>query len=408
MSRQAPARRLVFAFGALLCSAAPAPRAAADAPEQSTSPRIVLFASGPHAERWAQVLATRLGPLDRDPVANAEREQPSVARERMRALAKVEALLVEARRQAAGLREREALASLAAAERAVDGLADVPGVSAWAAEVQLQLGAVAAQAGLTSLAEVAFRRAASLEPGRRLLPAEAAPEVVALCARAHAELAAAPTGVFALQVSTTGARVFLDDAELGGGQVRARAVVGRHVLRIEAPGHRTYGSFIDVLAGERPALAVQLTPLPRLELARELTRAVRDGQLVRIAGELRAAGGRGTAPEIAAVLIAETAGSVDRALLVRCDRAGCRGPTRARLRGQLVLATAALDEAELAHARAWLSRLEREPVTPPLPLWKRWYVWGGAALALTAGALALGFALQPEPERQLRVEVDPL
>jgi hypothetical protein len=78
------------------------------------------------------------------------------------------------------------------------------------------------------------------------------------------------------------------------------------------------------------------------------------------------------------------------------------------LRGQIVFASAALDEAELAHARAWLWRLEHEPGTPSLPLWKRWYVWGGAALALTAGAIALGFALQPEPERQLRVEVEPL
>ncbi|HMI93506.1 MAG TPA: PEGA domain-containing protein [Polyangiales bacterium] len=362
--------------------------------------------SGPHAERWARTLAGQLGPLDRDPVASAERAQPSVARDRMRELARVEAWLVEARRQAAALREGEALASLAAAERAVDGLADVPGSSAWAAEVQLQLGAVAAQAGLISLAQVAFRRAASLEPSRRLLPAEAAPEVVALCARAHAELAAAPTGVFTLQVSTAGARVFLDDAELGGGRVRARAVVGRHALRIEAPGHRTYGSFIDVLSGERPAFAVQLTPLPRLELARELARAVRDGQLGGVASALRAAGGVGRAPEIAAVLIAETAGSSDRALLVRCDRTGCRGPTRAHGSGPIAFAVPPLDEARLAHARAWLWRLEREPGIAPLPLWKRWYVWGGAAIALTAGAVALGFALQPEPERRLRVQVD--
>jgi hypothetical protein len=404
MSRQGPARRLVFALCALLGSAAPALRAAAD----EALPRAVLFASGPQAERWARALGTQLDPLDGDPLGNAERALPNVARERMRALAQVEALLIEARRQAATLREREALASLAAAERAIDGLADVPGVSAWAAEVQLQLGAVAAQAGLTPLAQVAFRRAASLEPGRRLLPAEAAPEVVALCARAHAELAAAPTGMFAVQVSSAGARVFLDDAELGRAPVRAQAVVGRHVLRIEAPGHRAYGSFIDVLAGERPALVVQLTPLPRLELVRGLARAVQAGDLAWLADELRVGSMAGAQAEIASVLIAETAGSGERALLVRCDRTGCRGPTRARLRSKLVFATDALEDAELARARVWLAQLETEAAAAPVPLWQRWYVWGGTALALTAGAVALGFALQPEPERRLRVEVDPL
>jgi hypothetical protein len=405
MSREGPARRLVCAFCAVLAAAAESSPAAADAPQ----PGVALFASGPHAERWARSLDAQLGPLDRDPVGHAERMQPSVARDRMRALAEVEALLVAARRQAATLRERDALASLATAERAVDGLADVPGVSAWAAEVQLQLGAIAAQAGLTSLAQAAFRRAASLEPRRRLLPAEAAPDVVALCARVHAELAAAPTGTFAVQVTTPFSRVFLDDVELGGGQVRARAVVGRHVLRVEAPGHQPYGSFIDVLAGERPALLVQLTPLPRLELARALSHAALAGDLARIAGALGDAAAHGAAAEIAVVLLVETGARADRALVVRCDPSGCGQAARAREHSPVRLSTRALDENGLARGRAWLSRLDdRTPEPTPAPLWKRWYLWGGAALALTAGAIALGVALQPEPERRLRVEIDPL
>jgi hypothetical protein len=365
-----------------------------------------LFASGPHAERWTRALAPRFGPFEPDPLAAAIGAPPGIERQRKHGLARVEARLVEARRQAATLREREALASLAAAERAVAELADVPGASAWAAEVQLQLGAVAAQAGLLELAQAAFRRAATLEPGRRLLPAEAAPEVVALCAAIHTELAAAPSGVFQVQATAAAARVFLDDVELGTAPLRARAVVGRHLLRVEAPGHGSYGSFIDVLSGERPELLVQLTPLPRVARARALLGAVRTGDHPRIAAELRASHALGVTPALTAVLIVETDRDGRRALLVRCDRSACRGPTRARWLAAIDLASTVVNDVELAEARAWLARPE-SATDDATPLWKRWYVWGGAALALTAGAVVLGFAVQPEPEQRLRVEVDP-
>lgn len=405
MSRQGPARRLVFALFALSGALAPASFAGADPPAANTA----LFATGPHGERWSRALEARLGPFDPDPVASAAAAPDRIARERMDALAGVEAQLLAARRQAASLREREALASLAAAERTIDALADVPGASAWAAEVQLQLGAVAAQAGMLELARSAFRRAATLEPGRRLLPAEAAPEVVALCDRIHGERAAAPTGSFVVEVAQPAAvraRVFLDDVAQGTTPAAVRAIAGRHLLRVEAAGHRSYGSFIDVLSGQRPVLAVQLTPTPRLELARALERAARAGELAGLVDGLRAAHARGE-HAIASALWVETAVPAARALIVYCDRDGCRGPTRARAGAPIALVSSAADAAKLSSARTWLSRPARESEAAP-PLWKRWYVWGGTALAVAAGSVALGLALQPEPERRLQVEVIPL
>jgi hypothetical protein len=386
----------------LLCGALSA-RALAD---DSVSPRIALFASGPQADVWARALARQWGPLERDPVARAAALAPSIARSRMNALARIEALLMDARSEAASLHESDALASLAAAERVAEGVADVPGIAAWMAEVQLQLGAVAAQAGALALAEAAFRRAATLEPGRQLLPAEAAPDVVALCTRIHAELAVTPAGAFDVRAEPAGARVFLDDADLGRAPVRARALVGRHVLRVEASGHIGYGSFIDVLPGERPALAVQLTPLPQLELARALLQSVQSGELARVSAELRAAERVGRA-DYDAVAIVETAASAARALVVRCDRSGCVAPIRALRAQPIALGAGAFAPDQLVRARLWLSAPGRDEAGGQnAPLWRRWYVWGGAALALAAGALAVGFAAQPAPEHRLRVEVD--
>src|SRR5262245_30333747 len=121
MSRQTPARRLVFALLVLAAGVSPAAAHAADPP----APGTVLFASGPHAARWARVLTERLGALELDLPARAAQAEPSIAPGRMDGLAAVEAALLLARRQSAGLREAEALATLAAAERTASTLADV-------------------------------------------------------------------------------------------------------------------------------------------------------------------------------------------------------------------------------------------------------------------------------------------
>jgi hypothetical protein len=429
MSRESPARRVVFACCALLCAASSTRALADDAAtgagipplraRASSSHRIVLFASGPHAQAWARALARQWGELEEDPVTVAAALPAGIARARMDALARIEGLLLDARVQAASLREADALTSLAAAERAAEGAADVPGIAAWMAEVQLQLGAVAAQAGALELSEAAFRRAATLEPGRQLLPAEAAPDVVARCARIHAELAASPAGAFEVRAAPAPARVFLDDVELGAAPVRARAVVGRHVLRVEASGHDDYGAFIDGLPGERPALAVQLTPLPELERARALQQAVQGGTVTRVPAVLNAFCGPAPArrgdgcsrvgrSDLDAVAVVETADSGTRALIVRCDRSGCRAPIRALREQPIALGSGVLNDEQLIAARAWLSAPRARPTSDQnTPLWGRWYLWGGTALAVAAGALAVGFAAQPAPEHRLRVEVDP-
>ena len=101
-----------------------------------------------------------------------------------------------------------------------------------------------------------------------------------------------------------------------------RAPVGRHVLRVEAPGRVTYGAFIDVLEGERPAIVVEPAPVPELERVRALALAAQRGQLARVSEALAQATPPGE------VLVLEIAHGSPRALLVACAADGCRRALR--------------------------------------------------------------------------------
>ncbi|MFW6051426.1 MAG: hypothetical protein ACODAU_09640, partial [Myxococcota bacterium] len=163
------------AAGVLLLLVAPAARATEPA-------EVVLLVSGGaddgRTDRWGQRLRRRADEGVRivaDPVADAAGAPGGVAPARLDALARAEALLVQARRHAAGLEEPEALAALAQARRLLEAHADVPGAAAWLAEAHLLQGIVAAHSGRPAVAEQALGAAATLDPGRRLRAAEAAP-----------------------------------------------------------------------------------------------------------------------------------------------------------------------------------------------------------------------------------------
>lgn len=356
-------------------------------------------------DRVPPALLARLGPrVERDLWARASRAPSALAKERIAAVTRVDALLTEASEHAAALREEQALAALAQASRLCEQLGDVPGAAAWCAEAQRQLGLVAARTGLDELAASAFRRAVALEPGRALLPAEAPPQVVERYEATRAALASAPEGVLRVQASVPGARVLLDDNARGVAPLAVRAPVGRHVLRVEAPGYRPYGSFVDVLAGERRPLRVVLSPLPELEAARELIEAANTQRYERVPALLRRLSTLG----VSDALVLESAAS-GRALLVRCDVARCTGPGRLERGADVRVPSpdaAPLAATTLLDARRWLATpAPREPVDDGA-WWSRWYVWGAAAVIVSAG-VASAIVLQPAKERELRVVVEP-
>ena len=367
--------------------------------------KLLVFAPDAPADpaRWRERLARAYGALELDPDVWLRSAQPQrgIEPSRLAALARIDQQLARAQGRAAAFAEDEALAELAQAADLGEQLADVPGAAAWNAEIQLRLALIAAQAGQDGVAESAFRRAATLDPARRLLDAEAAPEVVARGVRVQRETALGARGEFDVRVLAADARVYLDDVALGRAPAHVRAPVGRHVLRVEAPGRVSYGAFIDVLEGARPALVVEPVPSPELERARALARAARRGNYAQVAEGL-------AAPDAPSdVLVLETARTSQRALLVACDAHGCRRPLRiagAALPSALPLP--ALDSDSLARDRSWLGAAPAATDAASTPWWQRWYVWAPLAAA-AAGATALALASEPAPAQHLRVVVEP-
>jgi hypothetical protein len=352
-----------------------------------------------HVERVAIVDGLE---VIRDPVAWAERrvaELGALSATRLEAFEEVEDLLVAARAATAMHQEDRALRALEEASQIVRMHADVPGSAAWIAEVETAIGITASQAGnLDDLAAAAFDRSATLDPSRGVRGAEAPPEVTA---RAAAILAAARTrtgGSFEVRSNAEGARVFLDDREVGILPRIVRAPVGTHVLRVEAPGRSPWGEVIYVHEGRRPPMIVELAPDELVIAARRLETAARLLDTTVVDGAMR------TLSVSSVWMVRVGRGDLDRGLIVRCVEAGCEAPRRLELDDvPFVLPTPTMaDEVEIEAARRrgerWLDApLIIPPPPPPEPFWRRWEVWVGLGVILAGGLTAIIVGAQPSP-----------
>jgi|GEM_PF-4042790 len=343
-----------------------------------------------------------------------------IRRHRQRALSRLERVrdvdqaIALARQATFALEEDRALRALSAAEHTLQETLELPGASLFYAELQLQLGVSAAHSGLVALADAAFARAASIDPTRALLAGEAAPEVVLLARRAFERVANAKEGTLHIAASSAAARVFIDDRALGEAPLTARVRGGLHVLRVEADGHAPYARLIEVLEGERPVWHIALSPDPYVLALRELEAAVsRAG-----ADEIERASARVFAVEPALQTLVFGERAVERGWFADCQR-GQRGQrvvcaigTYASLGGESphVQRVDTLTGSTLTDARAWLTP-ERSVVAATQAaapsLWQRWYVWALAGAVVVGAGVGVAAASQPDPQRSLRVSVDP-
>ena len=314
-------------------------------------------------------------------------------------LSRVETLISQAREAATRLREGAALDALAEARALLERHARLPGVARWLAEVELATGVVAHQQGRPTLAEQSLSRAASLDPDRRLGAAEAAPPVVQRAEELARAAATRPEAELTIRSAAAGARGYLDDRPLGPLPVRVETGVGRHVLRVEAPGHRPWGRVIDLREGRRRPWDVTLSPIEKEARRRRLARAALSDVPESLEGE-------------ASMLWVSVRG--DRALVTHCTSLGCTAPEvrtagdifEARENGGLLTG-----EPLLAAWNAGLADLVREPTgrelpPPPRPWWERGSTWVSVALGAIVAGVALGFSLRPDVRQELRVVVD--
>jgi len=322
-------------------------------------------------------------------------------------LRQVEELLATARKRAADLDESGALRSLAEAQRLAWDALSVPGAAAFCAEVELQLAVTAAQAGRWELAADSLARAARLDGPRRLLAAEASPEVVALADRVFRDAAAGAEGEMPIFVDAERARIFVDDVDRGLAPQRIRMRVGTHALRIEAAGRLPYHARIEVAQGLRPTQRFVLAPDPRA-LAKARVRAALSADATTLEKEIASL--LSAAPEIGTVAWIESDARSKRRLIQRCDASGCTEPVRVERDRALSRRTDRLTSETLRAARAWLRddvRIAQSSVRQDdAPWWSRWYVWTVASAIVIGASAAVVVAHEPAPTRSLRVVVD--
>lgn len=341
-------------------------------------------------------------------------DEPAVLREELvEQLAEVEALLHQAREARARLEAARAFDLLERADRLARASLEVPGASAWYAEVQLAIAVAAAEAGQTSLAEAALARASTIDPGRTLGAAEAPPPLVARAERVAREVASGPRGRFEVQASVPGARVALDGRELGEAPLLVEAPVGTHVLRVEAPGHRTWARTIDVFEGSRPEISIGLSPEPATEVARAMRAASEARDIDGVVAALAALRRMERAPR-GLWLVEVSSGATDRALLVGCRPDGCSAPIRldvgrveSALPEDLEALPGTLEAAALASARRWLDEPIATDIAPPPPRMRAdAWLWALVGVAATGAVVGVLVATAPGPTSRAQYVVD--
>ncbi|MCC7539169.1 MAG: PEGA domain-containing protein [Deltaproteobacteria bacterium] len=234
---------------------------------------------GELAREVVSICAERGIPATLDPTASFAGSGGDVGEDEVRWLASADREVALAREELASLDEQAALARLDRLLESTTAHPHVPGVVARRVEALLLRATVAASRGQTASED--FAEVARLDAERRLAAGEAPPAVREQADDARA-LALSSTGVLEVAPTAPGAEVFLDDVSLGPAPIRVGPIAaGRHVLRVEAPAHETYGAWIDVTAGERPAWVPELTPVAELRGWRSATAALRAGRVAR-------------------------------------------------------------------------------------------------------------------------------
>lgn len=353
-------------------------------------PILVVRGDARPAGEWRQTL--RIPPY--------EPARAGVQPERLQAVSVIAGYLARARTEAAALQESAALSTLTSAHALAESHADVPGMARWLAEVELAMALVGAQVretrpGWDRFTEERLIRAITLDGERALRAGEARPDVVARAEELARASATGPVAEVRLTASAPDARAYLDERPLGSLPTTARAPVGRHVIRVEAPGFRPWGSAMDLREGERATIDVQLAQ----SAASERRAAIASASSLEEARALLAEGDQ----LIWVVLAPETS----RAVVTRCQAAGCSVPRRhdepERAPGPQPTLSAGDFTVEWEDAHAWLLDVPPPEPIPPRAWQRRWELWlAVATLAAVAAAVSIT-AATPRNDPGLRV-----
>ncbi len=219
-------------------------------------------------------------------------------------------------------------------------------------DLYLLLGFTALERGASDLAWDSFVRAVRIDPTRALDPAQVPPRAAATHRRAQAELAQQPTVQLELRIPA-GARARVDgDEGHAAGPLPRRLIPGAHFVRVELLGYEPYRGIVS-LSSPTETFAPVLRPLAApvataLDEANGFASLHRSGDGWRVS--LRVAN-VGVLLDASSQVHREDADRVVRDL---ADRVFGAAPSPKRK-----------------------------------PLWKRWWVWTAAGVAIAAVAIAV-------------------
>lgn len=298
------------------------------------------------------------------------------------------------------LEQGEAITRLARARQQAEANADLPGIASWIAELEAMTAVTAAQLPGRSwarLTDQSLERMASLDGDRVLRPAEAPPQLVVRADAARQRVRAAPRAFFELSTSAESALLFVDDELVGPLPRRVEVGAGRHLLRVTAPEHTSFGQVIDFDSGQRVDM--------RVRLSRHA-----------IAGRREAIQNAASLAEARALLEPDdqlnwVEVESERHIVVFCTAGTCAPPQRNEgeaTTDQWLTGGAPMNEDEFRvawlDAKSWLAWVE-----PPPPEERHWYqhwgVWAGIGTALIVGIAASARALRPEPETRFQTTI---
>ncbi|RME03236.1 MAG: PEGA domain-containing protein [Deltaproteobacteria bacterium] len=242
----------------------------------------------------------------------------------------------------------------------------------WLVAIHLYLGMIYQNSGFPDQAVEAFRRVVEVQPEKRLDPSFFSPEIIEMFNDVQRKIRALPRGSLEISSTPAGAAVYLDGFLEGVTPLEiADLVIGRHYLRLEKEGYRTWTtSFV----------ADWTNPLhfsPRLEAIDRFEAALRNGEKLKADFVF-----------LGSLFFTEGEYSIESKLIDVKLRKSYPLPRQASL--------SPTDLATLIAARMEPSERPSSPPAvratppPPLPTARSWYrnpwMWGGIGLLIGAGS----------------------
>ncbi len=386
----------------------------ADCPPPERPHLLVLTAADPALREQVPRVEPRVRSVlaERVPLLSASHTERVLTAEggaavRRKTLLDARIAMKRAHQQFRSLEDGAAIESAAEITARLTAISQTPGAIELLAEAHLLAGAIFLARGRIDAAHLRLRRALQLAPDLEAPADRYVPQVRAELAGLRGD--PGPLGRLDVQLAEpyVDTEVFVDGRSRGTAPVRLRNIsVGRHLVRVSAPGHRSFHTTVRIGRDRPTSITARLSVDDETRELRDLSKslqpdAVRESVLTLLArraddapvvlGELRLGAERTPTATASAAVVLHMAGRSSQASSLDPEDLGRSIEALLRCEPNEVALTAAPALLEWPPARSTATTVEQEP-----PLWTRPWVWAVFAIVLVGTASALAATRQAE------------